>query len=452
MKKILLALCFVSVSIASHAQTWSEQATGFSTPTRGLSEIKIVDANTVWATAYDGATTTNNIQEFTRTIDGGANWITGTINVGNTAFQIGNLTAVSATNAWVSAFNTTTGGGGVWNTTDGGATWNQQNATGFTGASSWCDGVHFFDANIGIAFGDPLTTQFEVYRTTDGGANWATVSTPTITTGDYGYSGSFATYGDSMWFTTAKGKIYRTTDKGATWVKLNSPIADFGAGLTTTSSGKLYFSDTNNGIIIGSTISGTGTTATVTGRTIYRTTNGGTTWSAGVAYTQPYNSSIAYVPGTLILVGIGATVSGTTTTYSSAYSLDNAATWTQIDSGTQRTVVAVLDGTTAWAGGFNSDPFTKGIYKLSANLSKQIFTSSKNFIVAPNPVSSVLTISSTNGNDYSIKVADLSGKIVIEKSLNGFENNVDVSSLTTGAYLVTLSTDKATETIKILKN
>jgi len=60
------------------------------------------------------------------------------------------LTAVSATNAWVSAFNTTTGGGGVWNTTDGGATWNQQNATGFTGASSWCDGVHFLMQILGL--------------------------------------------------------------------------------------------------------------------------------------------------------------------------------------------------------------------------------------------------------------------------------------------------------------
>ena len=455
MKKILLALALISFTATTNAQTWTAQATSFSTPSRGLNEIIVIDANTVWATAYDGATTTNNVQEFTRTTNGGSSWTPGTINVGNTALSIGNISAVDANTAWVSVSDPTTGGGGAWKTSDAGVTWTQQNTTGFTSATSWCDGVHFFDANTGIAFGDPDTataTTFEVYRTTDGGATWSAVTTPAITAGDYGYSGSFAAVGNNMWFTTAKGKVYRTTDKGATWTKLNSPIADFGASLTTTSSGKIFFSDANNGIIIGSTISGTGTTATVTGRTLYKTTNGGTSWSAGVAYTQPYNYNLCYIPGTTVLVGTGVTVSGTTNTYYSGTSTDNGTTWTQIDSGTQRGAVAFFDGTTGWAAGFNSDPFTGGVYKFSGSLSNAKFTTSNNFKVYPNPTNSVVTVSSNGIDTYKLSITDISGNIVLEKSLSSLENTIDIASLSSGAYFFTLNSDNKTETIKIIKN
>ncbi len=455
MKKIILALALISFTANTNAQTWTSESTGFSTPSRGLSEINVIDANTVWAFAYDGATTTNNVQEFTRTTNGGSSWTPGTINVGNTALSIGNISAVDANTAWVSVSDPTNGGGGAWKTSDAGVTWTQQNTTGFTSAYSWCDGVHFFDANNGVAFGDPDTataTTFEIYRTTDGGTTWSAVSSPAITNGDYGYSGSLVAVGSSMWFPTASGNIYRTNDKGATWTKLNSPIADFGASLTTTSSGKIFFSDANNGILIGSTISGTGSTATVTGYTLYKTTDGGTTWSAGVAYTQPYTYNLCYIPGSTVLVATGVAVSGTTYTYSSATSADNGTTWTQIDSGTQRGVVAFFDGTTGWAGGFNTDPFTDGVYKFSGSLSNEKFAVSNNFKVYPNPTNNIVTVSSNGIDTYKLSVTDITGNIVLEKSLSGLENTIDIASLSTGAYFFTLNSDSKTETIKIIKN
>jgi len=453
MKKLLLIICFIAATSSTFAQSWVAQSSGFASPSRGISAFQVVDANTVWAYAYDGVTTTNNIQEFTRTINGGSNWTTGTINVGNTALVIGNLSAVNGTTAWVSAFDATNGGGGVWKTSDAGVTWTHQNTAGFTTANaSWIDGVHFFDANIGVAFGDPLTTQFEVYRTTDGGTTWSTITTPAITAGDYGYSGSFATVGNNMWFTTAKGKIYKTTDQGLTWTKLNSPIADFGAGVTTTSSGKIFFSDANNGIIIGSTISGTGTTATVTGRTLYKTTNGGTTWATGVAYTQPYNYNLCYIPGTTTLVGTGVVTSGTTNTFSSAYSTNNGTSWTSIDSGTQRGAVAFFDGATGWSGGFNSDPFTGGAFKFSGNLINPTFDGNKSFNISPNPANTLVSISSTLVDSYKLKVVDLTGKVIIEKELIGVQNTLDVSALTSGMYFFTFTSDTKSETIKIIKN
>ena len=455
MKKTLLSISLIIIGFTSKAQ-WVAQGTGFTTTSRGIEQIQIIDANNVWATAYDGATTTNIVQEFTKTTDGGTTWTPGTINVGDTTLSLSNITAVDASTAWVGAYNSASGGGSIWKTTDAGATWNQQNIGSFSGTASWLDGIYFFDANIGVAFGDPITgsTTFEVYRTTDGGNTWNTVSTPAITTGDFGYSGSFVGIGSNMWFTTAKGKIYRTTNKGATWTKLNSPIADFGAGDTTTSSGKIFFSDANNGIIIGSTISGTGSTATVSGRKLYKTTNGGTSWSAGVTYTQPYNYNLCYVPGTTQLVATGSTTSGTTSTFYSGTSLDNGTNWTQIDTGVQRSTIAFFDVNTGWAGGFSgSDPLAvQGIYKFSGSLATPSFTST-GFVIYPNPSKSIVTIASPQMvNGYKLNVTDFTGKIVSSNDFNGVENTIDISNYANGLYFYEINSGNKSETIKIIKN
>jgi photosystem II stability/assembly factor-like uncharacterized protein len=91
-----------------------------------------VNANTVWALAYDGTDTTNNIQEFTRTTNGGSTWTAGVIDIGDTTLSINNICPVNATTAWLSAIDSTTGLGGVYKTTDGGVSWELQTGTEFT--------------------------------------------------------------------------------------------------------------------------------------------------------------------------------------------------------------------------------------------------------------------------------------------------------------------------------
>ena len=133
MKKILLFVLLAS-SLGAYSQFWTEKATGFTTPTRGLYSISIVDASVVWALASDSSVEPVDltIKEFTRSIDGGLTWTPGSMDLGLATNELGisSITAVSSTTAWVSAYPDTFGTtqvGGIWKTTDSGLTWNKQN-------------------------------------------------------------------------------------------------------------------------------------------------------------------------------------------------------------------------------------------------------------------------------------------------------------------------------------
>ncbi|MDN3678420.1 T9SS type A sorting domain-containing protein [Flavobacterium paronense] len=463
MKKLLLTFSLIALNSTINAQ-WTSQGTGFAAASRGLNQISIVDATTVWALAYDGAPidashpTTLNIQEFTRTTDGGTSWATGTIDVGNTVWELNNISPVSATTAWVSAINNITGDpengvGYIYKTTDGGSTWNQQLASGFqTAGSSFLNGVYFFNANVGIAYGDPIGSglgEFEIYRTTDGGANWTQLTAaalPNPLNGEYGYNSTPTAVGNTLWFPTNKGRLYRTNDAGVTWTVAQAPLTDFGAALPA-NSGNVHFSDINNGYLLKTS----GTVATPV-YTYYTTTNGGTTWTptSGSPFTGT-RQILNYIPGTTTIVATSqAAPVGT------SVSANNGVTWTDLEpAGTeQRGTSAFLNATTGWCAGFSDgDPLgSAGIFKLSGTLGVDNSGTVAKFKVYPNPATSVVTISTPDVDTANLSVTDLSGKVVMTKSLNGIENTIDISTLSTGAYFFELSSNNKKEVVKILKN
>jgi len=89
MKKLLLTLTLIG-SLAN-AQSWNSQATGFADASRGISEIHIIDANTVWGLAFDGSGGGAVVQEFTRTTNGGTTWTPGIIEMGNALLEINSI-------------------------------------------------------------------------------------------------------------------------------------------------------------------------------------------------------------------------------------------------------------------------------------------------------------------------------------------------------------------------
>jgi len=436
MKKLLLLLS-IAFCVAANAQ-WTPQATGFTTPSRGLSEIKIVDANIVWATAYDGTAPTTEIQEFTRTVNGGTNWTPGTINVGDPALGINNISPVSATTAWVSAVNPVNGlGSVVYKTLNAGVSWEQQNPSGFTSATSFLNFVHFFDANIGFSEGDPVGGEFEIYRTTDGGDSWNLVPGANIAnplTGEYCYNGGNVVIGSTIWLPSNKGRILKSIDMGVTWTAHQAPLTDFSS---TTQSGTIHFSNAS----IGCLLKTVGTTYT-----FYTTTDGGVTWSAPSTFTGT-RRTLNYIPGTTTIVatGVGA-LAGT------SVSPNNGLTWINVESLEQRGVSAFLNATTGWTAGLSVNNFTNGVFKLTGPLSNAAFESTSKFIIYPNPANNTITIAASAIESYKLLVTDLTGKVLMEKSLNGIENTIAISSLSNGVYFFTLNSGNKIETVKIIKN
>ncbi|OFX22088.1 MAG: hypothetical protein A2033_14385 [Bacteroidetes bacterium GWA2_31_9] len=331
---------YITVNSPSNTGGWIEQASGFATASRGISGISIVDANTAWAWAYDGANTSNYIKDFTLTSNGGTTWTAKTIS-GNTGFAIANISAISSTVAYASLYPTATAGGKVMITTNGGTTWTQQTTATFSNGSSFLNFVHFFDANNGVCMGDPINGKFEVYNTTNGGTTWTlnTHAGLAIATG-YGYVNDFCAVGDNIWFGSNTNKVFRSTDKGLTWASSSTTLTEVNV---------LSFSDANNGFAIYST-----------SFTVNKTSNGGATWTAYTPSANMRQSDLCLVPGllnTFVSVGAGTGDLG------SSYTKNLGVAWDTIDSGNQYTAVKFLDQNTGWAGGFNTSATVGGIYK-----------------------------------------------------------------------------------------
>ncbi len=345
---------YVNVSLQPYG-AWMEEASGFTTASRGINFLSIVDQNTIWATAYDGSAAAANIQEFTKTTNGGVTWTPGTINVGNTGLGISMITAIDANTAWLAAFPNAGGQtGGIWKTTDGGSTWIRQNTALFNNASSFTNVVHFWDANSGFCMGDPINGEFEVYTTTNGGTTWTPIpaaNIPNPLSGEYGYTRQIEVVGDNVWFTTNKGRIYYSTDRGLTFVVYQSPLTDFGSA---TMSGNLSFNSATTGLIVNSN------------GLVYKSTDSGATWTQLTTTGTVFTNGLCYIEGTDTVFTTGA-ASGSS---GSSYSIDGGLNWNIIDN-VQHLYVDFINSTIGWSGWFNVDATTQGMwkwYKLNTNL------------------------------------------------------------------------------------
>ena len=425
---------------AAHAQFWTPKATGFASASRGIDDISIVDDNVVWVKAYDGSGTGNQtIKDFSRSTDGGNTWTAGTafLGLGTANTGLSSISAVSATTAWLSGYPTasTSAGQGVWKTVDGGATWAKQGTASFSGAASFANFVHFWNANEGVAQGDPEGGYFEIYTTTNGGTTWTRVPSANIpaplSASEYGYVHNLDVVGNTIWFGTSLGRMYKSTDKGLTWTVAQTPLSDFGG---TAESGNYTFSDQNKGLLNNS------------GGQLWSTSDGGVTWTPLIPTGVFGNNDIEYVPGTTMVVS-----SGGATGYGSYYSLDDGATWQVAEADTQFTTIEFLNNTTGFAGGFNQNSTTGGIFKYTGTQLPVAGFDRTEFSVYPNPTANILNISGESIR--SIVVADLSGKTVLKQTFGSIDNpSIDLGSLQTGAYVVTVvNAQGEAKAMKVLK-
>ncbi len=459
MKKVLLSLSLVTLSLGAYAQySWSPQGTKLAT-SFGVNELSIVNPTTAWLTAYDGSGAGTYPKVVSKTTDGGTTWTATTITGPVAAALVGDIAALDANTAFiVTAPVTGTAANGIWKTTNGGTSWTKQTAYS---TASFANVIHFWDANEGFSAGDPTgsgaNAKFEILRTTNGGTTWTAVASAPAPVGgiEYGLTGVKYVLGNNIWLGTTKGRILRSSDKGVTWTANSTPALDFGGGASgggvDGSSAKIAFRDANNGLLIAIDNS--------IDAVLYDTADGGSTWEPVDATGTWFFGDITYVPGTqntYVSTGINSTATQGT---GSSFTADGGATWTIIDNiagvdGGQRGKVNFYNNTTGWAGFFSDGPTgSAGILKFVgalpvAPLAVNESSAKSNLKVFPNPAVDVVNLTS-NKEVKSVTIYDLSGKKV--KSTTETKQ-INVSNLAKGTYILQANYGNgAVENTKIIK-
>jgi GEVED domain/Secretion system C-terminal sorting domain len=118
------------------------------------------------------------------------------------------------------------------------------------------------------------------------------------------------------------------------------------------------------------------------------------------------------------------------------------------------TISASIIGTTYYINIGNYSGFTDNeegsfVLDVSSTLASATFNTTK-FSISPNPVKDVLNISNST-TISKIQVINLLGQEMIVKSLNENQGQIDMSQLSTGTYLVKLTSDNQVKTIKVIK-
>ncbi|HOY30677.1 MAG TPA: PKD domain-containing protein [Bacteroidales bacterium] len=351
-KKLLFWILFAGMYTATEAQ-WILQSTGFPVTSRGIRDICAVDTNVVWALGYDGSTASApQIQEFTRTTNGGAKWKASSI-PGYTGSGLAMISAVDSMNAWIPVWYAN-GGGTIIRTSDGGATWTPQPTAIFTAPNGFPNVVHFWNINEGFCMGDPNGGYFEIYTTVDGGTTWVRVpqaNIPPHLSAEYGTTGLYSVVGDIVWFTTGKGRVYKSVDKGHHWT--------VSATGNTSQQMQISFRDANHGIV----------KVNVSPYDTYFTIDGGATWQPLVFSGTFYANDFCYVPGTTsTYISVGADY--VNSFQGTSYSTDEGLNWNVIplSDTTQFLAVDFVDVNHGWAGAFNTDSVTGGMWKYNGNI------------------------------------------------------------------------------------
>lgn len=160
------------------------------------------------------------------------------------------------------------------------------------------DAMAFWNANEGIAMGDPTDDCLSVIITRDGGLTWNKVPCellPKAFEGEAAFAASdtnIAIVGDHTWIISggAKSRVFYSPDKGNTWEVFETPLLQ---GEGSQGGYSIDFFDEENGFIIG----GDYTKAEANNGNKAVTNDGGKTWELIAEGTEPdYRSCVQYIP------------------------------------------------------------------------------------------------------------------------------------------------------------
>lgn len=290
--------------------------------------------------------------------------------------------------------------------------------------------IRFFDATTGFGLvntsgGTPATRM--LYRTTDAAQTWTpVVLNPAIAAG--GYWGAQQQLGSHFWLSVA-GQLAHTPDAGQTWVISTPPQT-----LT-----QVAFRDAQNGLAYGGGA----------GRPLYRTTDGGSTWSP-VAPTGPRRlNMLRAAPGAAGTYYSFGKTSLAGDQAGSAVSYDNGQTWQTLEATSLVDMAAVGPGGEVWAAyaSYPNPSQTASDFTASTNMILHLTgtalaaappAAGQASLVYPNPTTGPVQLPAA-GTYRQVAVYDATGRCCRTVALAPTETTLDLSSLETGLYMLRLS-------------
>lgn len=286
------------------AQSWTPQ---HSNTTASLRGIFAVNDRVAWASGTAGT--------YLRTSDGGATWTAAQV-PGAEKLDFRDVHALDDRTAWLMS----AGAGDasrIYHTTDAGAHWTLQfvnpDPTGFF------DAIAFWDAQRGLAVGDPVRGHFVVLETADGGAHWAKRAGPESLPGE----GAFAASGTCLivtgyrdaWIVTGGARVFHSTNRGVTWTAAETPIRHDASSAGIFS---LALAGTARGVAVG----GDYTKPEADEHNVAISADG-RTWTEPKSRPTGFRSAVVYVPLMHAWIATGTTGSDIST--------DDGETWRRFD-------------------------------------------------------------------------------------------------------------------------
>ena len=197
--------------------------------------------------------------------------------------------------------------GVIYRTTDGGDSWAGYQIPGVSSSKTMYT-FEFINENVGWTFGFASVAA----KTTNSGQAWTPITLTGITSNDNIYC-AHAFDENNLILGAKNGVIYRTND-GLNFTSItigNSNIND------------IHFQDEDHGVAVN------------TDGNIYYTTNGGLTAGDWMLASESAGDDLFTIHeasnGTLVVGGYSADASNLGTTWAMMQSVDNGATWTEID-------------------------------------------------------------------------------------------------------------------------
>jgi len=457
---IALILLFCLPGLTLHAQ-WQAYTPAL-TDTVGIYDLRIASGNdqVAWAVAMKYGVTDSTYYWvaidspfFTKTSDGGNTWTGGTIPMGPEPYA-SNICPINADIAWASGTDIDYVSY-MMRTIDGGQSWQRQFENGFSNAGSYINFVHFWDAQHGVAMGDPAASDteptpfFEIYTTDDGGQNWTRVpsaNVPAALPDEYAYAGNYFADGNDIWFSSFNFnvfnwvRVFHSNDLGLTWTASdNGPV------------GYLSFADSLHGV---------GRAFVAPNSTLIRyTDDGGATWTDLPLLNGAGVSSLVLIPESQYLLAVLRT-SNISGPFRTLLSTDLGQSWTEIGTGTELAGNAVFSSPTiGYAGEWQPLDHATRMYKyagspLSGLLSGR--TLEAELTLAPNPVTDRLRvqIKTAEPSECILLLNDAQGRLVGQKTLDKnspVNTEFDLSQLPAGVYTLTVSNSAGFLSKKVVK-